>query len=110
MRTRRFIALIAAYAIALQAILPLAAVLVYAADPSICAGFQPVNQPAAPHSSDQCCVIACGFSCASALPGSHVVDIGFVPARGAAILPASVAVLIAPAYQQTPQSRAPPAS
>lgn len=109
MLTRRFISLIAAYAIALQAILPLASALVYAADPSICVASEPANQPAAPHSGDQCCVIAC-FNCANALPGSQAVDIGIARTRSRAVLAAPAVVRIASADQQTPRSRAPPVS
>jgi hypothetical protein len=112
-RYRRIISLVAAYAIALQAILPLAVAAAYSADPAICSSAsEPARHPAVPqHSGDECCVLACGLSCgANALPGSPAIDADIFPARAGTALLLQATTRVASAYQQTPQSRAPPAS
>jgi hypothetical protein len=104
---RRLIALVTAYAIALQAVLSGFVVLAMAASPDICAPAAGGTLPASPNSDCGCCHQLCGGG-APGVPHGALVLAASAPSRQADNLARRAAP---PAPQRLlPPSRAPPSA
>jgi hypothetical protein len=111
-RTRRIVALVAAYAIALQALLLPISIVHAAPDAGLCASSALQNeQPAADHTTGCPCAAGCGMQCcagAIAAPPSTAADLAFVYSRPVAL---SAAVTAPRLHLRSPQlARGPPAA
>jgi len=112
-RSRRIVALVAAYVVALQALLlPLSVAAGAAADFSLCtaASSHGAPQPAS-HDTSCPCAAGCGMQCcvsALAVPPQTTIALA---REGARIAPPSVIASVARPYLRSPQlARAPPAA
>jgi hypothetical protein len=110
-RSRRFVALIAAYVVALQALLlPLSGVTGAAAHFSLCtaAASHGVPQPAR-HDTSCPCAGGCGMQCCSSALAAPPQAVAVLIRAGVRITPAAAIVAVAPPSLHTPQlARAPP--
>ncbi len=111
-RSRRIVALIAAYVVALQALLlPLSVVAGAAPDFSLCAASSHATPPPGGHGTSCPCAAGCGMRfCVQALasPPQTVIVLGRV---GVQIAPLQAIASIVRPYLRSPQlARAPPAA
>jgi hypothetical protein len=111
-RSRRLVALVAAYAVALQALLLPISVAHAAPDAGLCASSAlQKQQPAAGHTTGCPCAAGCGMECcagAVAAPPSTAADLAFVYSRPVAL---SATVTAPRLYLHGPQlARGPPAA
>jgi len=114
-RTRRVIALAAAYVIALQALLlPLSVAAGGPFESSLCAAAAPVDGSPSPagHDSGCPCAAGCGTQCCvQTLAGPAVATVTFDLTRSIAMAPAPAIEPIVRAADRSPQvPRAPPAA
>ena len=115
LRSRRLIALLAAYVVALQALLlPLTVAAGAAFDGSLCAAAASASVPAAPVSHDNGCACAagCGMQCcAQTLAGPPWIAALPDPARIAIAGPLpAIETRLAPTKPTAPHARAPPSA
>ena len=112
-RSRRFVALIAAYVVALQALLlPLSVVTGAAADSSLCTAAASLGapQPASHHTSCPCAA-GCGMQCCSSALAAPPRAVAVLIRTGVRITPPAAIVAVAPPSLHTPQlARAPPSA
>jgi hypothetical protein len=105
---RRLIALVAAYAIALQAVLSGFVALAMTASPDICAPAAGGTLPAPPNSDCGCCHQLCGGDAFAGVPPGDLAMAAPAPLRQADNLSRPVAPPTPP--RLLPPSRAPPAA
>ena len=114
-RTRRVIALAAAYVVALQALLlPMSVAAGGPFESSLCAAAAPVDHASSPagHDSGCPCAAGCGTQCCvQSLAGPPQVAIILAPTRAIAMtLPRATEPIIRPADRSPQIPRAPPAA
>jgi hypothetical protein len=112
-RSRRTIALVAAYVVALQALLlPLSVAAVPVLGSSLCVTSTDGSQPPASHETGCPCTVGCGmFCCGQALTGAPltVAVLGLMRARALTPAPA-IEPVVRPASKGPQIPRAPPAA
>lgn len=114
-RSRRLIALLAAYVVALQALLlPLTVAAGATFDGSLCAAATSVDGSAPPASHDSTCPCAagCGMQCcAQALAAPPQIEHALGPARIGVMTPApAIEAVIRPSDRSPQRARAPPSA
>jgi hypothetical protein len=112
LRKRRIVALIAAYVVALQALLLPLAVVAGTPDPGLCASATSANQQqhSGGHANGCPCAAGCGMQCcAGILAGPSQAATVAMPADASPLAPAAAPAVLAQSRLHGPQlARAPP--